>query len=86
MITDFAEFRQGERRQTATFANILVIFKAGGAASLAMVGWTSERLGYVPGVAQSESVIQGMKLFAYGVPGPRLAGGDPDVAAPRDRA
>lgn len=67
-ITDFAEFRHGERRETATFATILVILKAGGAASLAMVGWTLEQLGYVPGVAQPESVIQGMKLLAFGVP------------------
>jgi GPH family glycoside/pentoside/hexuronide:cation symporter len=67
-ITDFAQFRHGERRETATFATILVILKAGGAASLATVGWTLERLGYVPGVAQSESVIQGMKLLAYGIP------------------
>lgn len=67
-ITDFAEFRHRERRETATFASILVILKAGGAASLAIVGWTLERLGYVPGVAQPESVIQGMKLLAYGIP------------------
>ena len=67
-ITDFAQFRHGERRETATFATILVILKAGGAASLATVGWTLERLGYVPGVAQSESVIEGMKLLAYGIP------------------
>jgi GPH family glycoside/pentoside/hexuronide:cation symporter len=67
-ITDFAEFRHGERRETATFATILVILKAGGAASLATVGWTLERLGYVPGVAQADSVIQGMKLLAYGIP------------------
>lgn len=67
-ITDFAEFRHGERRETATFATFLVILKGGGAASMATVGWTLERLGYVPGVAQSESVIQGMKLLAYGFP------------------
>ncbi|USX28093.1 MFS transporter [Oxalobacteraceae bacterium OTU3CINTB1] len=67
-ITDFAQFRHGERRETATFATILVILKAGSAASLATVGWTLEHLGYVPGVAQPESVIQGMKLLAYGLP------------------
>jgi glycoside/pentoside/hexuronide:cation symporter, GPH family len=67
-ITDFAEFRHGERRETATFATILVILKGGSAASLATLGWTLEHLGYVPGVAQPESVIQGMKLLAYGVP------------------
>lgn len=67
-ITDFAQFRHRERRETATFAAILVILKAGGAASLATVGWTLEHLGYVPGVAQPESVIRGMKWLAYGVP------------------
>jgi GPH family glycoside/pentoside/hexuronide:cation symporter len=67
-ITDFAEFRHGERRETATFAAVLVILKGGGAASMASVGWTLERLGYVPGVPQADSVIQGMKLLAYGIP------------------
>ena len=67
-ITDFAAFRHRERRETATFAAILVILKAGGVASLAVIGWTLGRLGYVPGVAQSESVILGMKLLAFGVP------------------
>jgi len=67
-LTDFAEFHHGERRETATFATILVILKAGGAASLAGIGWALGELGYVPGVAQTASVIQGMKLLAFGVP------------------
>lgn len=67
-IIDFAEFRHRERRETATFATILVILKAGGAASLATIGWTLGALGYVPGLGQSESVIRGMKLLAFGVP------------------
>ena len=67
-ITDFAAFRHRERRETATFATVLVILKAGGVASLAAIGWILGKLGYVPGVAQAESVIEGMKLLAFGVP------------------
>lgn len=67
-IIDFAEFRHRERRETATFATILVILKAGGAASLAAIGGTLGALGYLPGIKQPESVIQGMKLLAFGVP------------------
>jgi GPH family glycoside/pentoside/hexuronide:cation symporter len=67
-IVDFAEFRHRERRETAAFASILVILKASGAASVATIGWTLGELGYVPGVTQPESVVQGMKLLAFGVP------------------
>jgi GPH family glycoside/pentoside/hexuronide:cation symporter len=67
-ITDFAAFRHRERRETATFATVLVILKAGGVASLAAIGWVLGKLGYVAGVAQAESVIDGMKLLAFGVP------------------
>jgi len=67
-IIDFAQFRHRERRETATFATILVILKAGGAASLAAIGWTLGALGYVPGMGQPASVIEGMKLLAFGVP------------------
>jgi len=67
-ITDFAAFRHRERRETATFATVLVILKAGGVASLAAIGWVLGKLGYVAGVAQAASVIDGMKLLAFGVP------------------
>jgi GPH family glycoside/pentoside/hexuronide:cation symporter len=67
-LTDFAEFHHGERRETATFATVLVLLKAGGVASVACIGWTLGELGYVPGMAQPESVIQGMQLLAFGVP------------------
>ena len=67
-ITDFAAFRHRERRETATFATILVILKAGGVASLAVIGAILGWLGYVPGVPQSASVMLGMKLLAFGVP------------------
>lgn len=67
-LTDFAEWRHGERRETASFAAMLVILKAGAAASLTTVGWSLGKLGYAPGVAQAASVIQGMKLLAFGIP------------------
>lgn len=67
-ITDFAAFRHRERRETAAFATILVILKAGGVASLAVIGWALGKLGYVPGAAQTQAVIDGMKLLAFGVP------------------
>ncbi len=67
-VIDFAEFRHRERRETATFATMLVILKAGAAASAAVIGWTLAALGYVPGVAQPPAVVQGMQWLAFGVP------------------
>ncbi|MHA4867574.1 MFS transporter [Duganella sp. PWIR1] len=67
-IIDFAEFRHGERHETAAFATILVILKAGGMASVSAIGWTLGQLGYVPGVAQTEAVVHGMQWMAFGVP------------------
>ncbi|MYN26250.1 MFS transporter [Duganella levis] len=67
-VIDFAEFRHRERRETATFATMLVILKAGAAASAAAIGWTLAALGYVPGMAQPPSVVQGMQWLAFGVP------------------
>ncbi|TFW16352.1 MFS transporter [Duganella callida] len=67
-VVDFAEFRHRERRETATFATVLVILKSGSAASSAVIGWGLSQIGYVPGVAQAEAVVHGMKLLAFGVP------------------
>lgn len=67
-VVDFAELRHRERRETATFALVLVILKAGGAASAGVIGWTLGQLGYTPGVHQSWEVLVGMKALACGVP------------------
>jgi GPH family glycoside/pentoside/hexuronide:cation symporter len=67
-IIDFAEFRHRERRETASFATMLVLLKAGSAASAALIGWSLARLGYVPGMPQPQAVVHGMKLLAFGVP------------------
>jgi GPH family glycoside/pentoside/hexuronide:cation symporter len=67
-VVDFAEFRHRERREAATFALILVILKAGGAASAGVIGWTLGQLGYTPGAQQTWAVLVGMKALACGVP------------------
>lgn len=67
-IIDFSEFRHRERRETVSFAVILVLLKGGGAAALATIGWTLGTLGYVPGVVQPHSVLLGMKALAFGIP------------------
>ncbi|MGR4866153.1 MFS transporter [Caulobacter sp. LARHSG274] len=67
-VVDFAEFRHRERRETATFALVLVILKAGAAASAGVIGWTLGRLGYTPGAQQTGTVLLGMKALACGVP------------------
>jgi glycoside/pentoside/hexuronide:cation symporter, GPH family len=67
-VIDFAEFRHRERRESATFASILVIIKASGATSVGLIAWTLGRLGYVPGADQTPHVLLGMKLMAFGVP------------------
>ena len=67
-VVDFAEFRHRERRETMAFALMLVLLKAGSAAALATIGFTLDRLGYVPGAVQSSAVVLGMRLLAFGVP------------------
>jgi glycoside/pentoside/hexuronide:cation symporter, GPH family len=67
-VIDFVEFRQRERRETATFASFLVIIKASAAASVGMTGWALGRLGYVAGAHQPAAVLKGMKMLAFGVP------------------
>jgi GPH family glycoside/pentoside/hexuronide:cation symporter len=67
-IVDVAEFRQRRRSETAAFAVMLVLLKAGSAAALATISWTLGRLGYVPGAIQPPAVVLGMKLLAFGIP------------------
>jgi GPH family glycoside/pentoside/hexuronide:cation symporter len=67
-IIDFSEFRHRERRETVSFALILVLLKGGGAAALATIGWTLGTLGYAPGMEQPRLVVLGMKALAFGVP------------------
>jgi GPH family glycoside/pentoside/hexuronide:cation symporter len=67
-IVDFAEFRQRARSETAAFAVMLVLLKAGSAAALATISWTLGQLGYVPGAVQPPAVALGMKLLAFGMP------------------
>lgn len=67
-IVDFSEFRYRERRETVAFAAILVLLKAGSAAALAVIGWTLDQLGYVPGAVQPPAVVLGLKVLAFGVP------------------
>jgi GPH family glycoside/pentoside/hexuronide:cation symporter len=67
-IVDFAEFRQCARSETAAFAVMLVLLKAGSAAALATISWTLGQLGYVPGAVQPPAVMLGMKLLAFGMP------------------
>jgi GPH family glycoside/pentoside/hexuronide:cation symporter len=67
-VVDVAQFRHGARRETATFASVLVIIKAGGAASIALIGWVLGRLGYVAGAQQAPPVLTGMKVLGLGVP------------------
>ena len=67
-LVDFAEFRHGERRETAAFASVLVTLKAGGALSVGTISLVMSLLGYVPGHAQTRVVFTGMETLAFGVP------------------
>lgn len=67
-IIDFSEFHHRERRETVSFAAILVLLKCGGAAALAAIGWVLGTLGYAPGAIQPEAVMLGMKALTFGVP------------------
>ncbi|MEJ8629979.1 MFS transporter [Sphingomonas sp. I4] len=51
---DVVEWRYGRRFETGLFAFYLVLVKASGAASTAMIGGVLNLLGYVPGVPQAQ--------------------------------
>lgn len=65
---DVVEWRHGRRYETGLFAFYLVLVKASGAASTAMIGWVLGALGYVPGAVQAASVRIGMLGLGLGVP------------------
>lgn len=50
------------------FAAYLVVVKASGAASTALIGWCLGWLGYAPGADQTETVRIGMLALALGLP------------------
>ena len=65
---DVVEWRHGRRLETGLFAFYLVIVKASGAASTAVIGWTLGWAGYVPGQPQSAIVHGAMMSLGIGVP------------------
>ncbi|MDH4744300.1 MFS transporter [Sphingomonas sp. CBMAI 2297] len=65
---DVVEWRHGRRFETGLFAFYLVLVKASGAASTAMIGWVLNALGYVPGAIQPAGVRLGMLGLGLGVP------------------
>ena len=65
---DVVEWRHGRRFETGLFAFYLVLVKASGAASTAMIGGALNLLGYVPGADQPEAVRLGMVALGLGVP------------------
>ncbi|WP_443019216.1 MFS transporter [Sphingomonas sp.] len=65
---DVVEWRHGRRYETGLFAFYLVLVKASGAASAAMIGWVLNGLGYVPGAVQAGSVRIGMLGLGLGIP------------------
>ena len=67
-IVDFAELKHGERRETATFASILVILKAGAAASVGSISLVLGALGYTARAHQGPAVQLAMQALAFGVP------------------
>lgn len=65
---DFVAWKHGRRLETGLFAAYLVVVKASGAASTALIGWSLGWLGYVPGMGQSAPVEAGMVALGLGVP------------------
>ncbi len=65
---DVVEWRHGRRYETGLFAFYLVLVKASGAASTAMIGWMLGALGYVPGAVQPTGVRLGMLGLGLGLP------------------
>ncbi|NOW44995.1 GPH family glycoside/pentoside/hexuronide:cation symporter [Novosphingobium sp. SG751A] len=67
-IVDVAEFRHRERRETATFASMLVILKAGAAAGSGVIAFVLGSLGYRVGIEQSAQAQIGIQSLAIGIP------------------
>jgi GPH family glycoside/pentoside/hexuronide:cation symporter len=67
-LVDVVAWRHGRRMETGLFAAYLVVVKASGAASTAMIGWALGWLGYVPGAIQSDTVRIGMVALGLGLP------------------
>ena len=65
---DVVEWRHGRRFETGLFAFYLVLVKASGAASTAMIGWVLYRIGYVPDTVQPPVVRAAMVALGLGVP------------------
>lgn len=65
---DFVAWRHNRRFETGLFAFYLVVVKASGAASTALIGWTLGWLGYLPDKAQTASVQVGMLGLGLGIP------------------
>lgn len=64
---DFVAWRHGRRFETGLFAFYLVVVKASGAASTALIGWTLGWLGYVPDTEQTVPVRAGMLGLGLGI-------------------
>ncbi|WP_294391615.1 MFS transporter [uncultured Sphingomonas sp.] len=67
-VVDFVAWRHGRRFETGLFAAYLVVVKASGAGSTALIGWCLGWLGYMPGEVQSAAVRAGMLALGLGVP------------------
>jgi GPH family glycoside/pentoside/hexuronide:cation symporter len=67
-MVDFVAWRHGKRLETGLFAGYLVVVKASGAASSALIGWCLGWVGYVPGEAQSTVVRIAMLGLGLGLP------------------
>lgn len=65
---DFVAWRHHRRFETGLFAFYLVVVKASGAASTALIGWSLGWLGYVPGEIQAMPVRAGMLGLGLGLP------------------
>jgi len=67
-IIDVAEFAHRQRRETAAFASMLVILKAGAVAGSGTIAAVLELLGYRVGIDQNLTVRFGMECLAIGFP------------------
>lgn len=65
---DVVEWRHRRRFETGLFASYLVVVKASSAACTSLIGWTLDRLGYMPDGLQSASVQTGMLALGLGIP------------------
>jgi len=67
-VVEFDEAKTGERREGIFYGMWAFITKFTNALGIAASGWSLALFGYIPGIAQSQNALMGIRLFFCIVP------------------